>query len=100
MAASATFRYRPAVELEIPRMPGVVRVVRDDADAIAEVARGLAPVRTGTYRASISASLESGFRGPVGRVSATAPYSVFIEFGTNDTPAFRPITGAREQLGL
>jgi hypothetical protein len=98
MAVNATFRYFPSVEPQIRAMPGVVAVIEDDAQAIAEAARGLAPVRTGRYKASISAALERGSEGAVGRVSATAPYAIYIEFGTNDTPTFRPITAAAERF--
>lgn len=100
MAVHARFIYRPQVEAEIRAMPGVVAVIDADAKAIAQAAQGFAPVRTGAYRASISAALERGTTGAVGRVQAAAPYALFIEFGTNDTPAFRPLLRARESLGL
>lgn len=90
----------PAVDHIVAALPVVTAVVRTDAEAIAEAARGLAPVRTGRYRGSITAALEPSSEGARGRVSASVPYAPFIEFGTTDTPAFAPISHAARGLGL
>lgn len=57
--------------------------VRKAAEATADDARQLAPVRTGALRSSIEATI-SGTRAEVG---PTASYAPFVEFGTyKDAP--------------
>lgn len=97
-AVQAQLHLRPDIARVVVTVPAVEAVIRKDAEAIKDGARSLAPVRTGAYRDSIAAAVEHSSTGPTGRITASAPYAVFLEFGTNDTPTFAPITRAAAQV--
>ena len=59
--------------------------VRGQANAIADRARLLAPVRTGRYKASISVRDSRGWDGRLAAdVTAGVPYSTVVEVGRRD----------------
>ncbi len=64
------------------QQPYMVREVEDRAQRVWWTAQQLAPVRSGRYRASMAVT--SGVRpaGAYARVTASAPYSIFVERGT------------------
>lgn len=71
---------------------GINRMVRSDfmrremerrAERVLFVAQQLAPVRTGQYRASITVTSGTRGTGAYARVTANAPYSVYVEFGNS-----------------
>jgi len=66
------------------------------AELIAAAARANAPVRTGAYRDSIH--IEN--REDAVYVVADAPYAIWIEVGTADTPAFAPLRRAVAQTRI
>lgn len=68
---------------------------QDWAERIAQHARDNAPVRTGTYRDGIRVERDGDSVG----VLASAPYSLWVEFGTADTPAFAPLTRGIDESG-
>ena len=84
--------FLPAVGLERKVLEEFVDSGAQDqyAEAIAEAARELAPVLTGTYRDSIH--VEDG------KVVADAPHAAAVEGGTNDTPAFAPLRRGAETI--
>lgn len=60
--------------------------VRVEAERIADVARAIAPVRTGRYKASIHVEAGRGWDGRVAAdVIASVPYSAAVEFGNAHT---------------
>lgn len=103
MAAEITFErfdYRPEVEGELRRQRGIGDALRSVADDAANAARMFAPVRTGAYRASIASSVERSGDGYEARAGASVPYALFIEYGTNDTPAFSPLRKGIAAAGI
>lgn len=68
------------------------------AEEAARHARGIAPVASGEYRASITADVEETLDGWAGLVIAGAPHSVYVEFGTEDTPTFATLRRAGETI--
>ena len=64
----------------------------------AQYARESAPVATGAYRDSIEADVVEEDDGWKGRVVAGASYSVYLEFGTSDTPTFATLRRAGEAI--
>ncbi len=88
-----------ALQRAITSAPAVVRThassaVAASSFAIAQSARALAPVATGTLRANIiSSRVVGGLTGSVGLASKEAFYWRFVEYGTVNAPArpfFRP----------
>lgn len=63
-----------------------------------DFAQSIAPVASGEYRDSIEADVVETPDGWVGRVIAGAAHSVFVEFGTEDTPIFAPLRRAGETI--
>jgi HK97 gp10 family phage protein len=61
------------------------RGARKVADRVAELAEQLAPFDTGELRDSIH--VEEGDRPGMYQVVASAPYAVFVEYGTHKMPA-------------
>lgn len=98
MVTRARFEYRPGIERELANDGGIGKALGGIADDGASAARALAPVRTGAYRSSISASVERGSGGYVARTSADVAYASFIEYGTSDTPTFAPIRRGLEAV--
>lgn len=89
----------PALSAEFHRSSGGQKALLEAAEAIAENARGLAPVRTGDYRDSIT--VEQDRKGT--RVVAADFKAGWIEFGTGGdtpTPAHAPLRKGAEQAGL
>ena len=64
----------------------------------AALARERAPVATGAYRDSIEADVVEEDDGWKGRVVAGASYSVYLEFGSSDTPTFATLRRAGEAI--
>lgn len=62
------------------------------------IAKAQAPVRTGTYRDSISGTVAKAEGGWRGYVTASVYYAIFVEFGTEDTPTFATLRRAGEVL--
>ncbi|MFY1686495.1 HK97 gp10 family phage protein [Plantactinospora sp. WMMB782] len=69
---------------------GINNLVRSDmlrrecerrAELVRWTAQQIAPVRTGRYRASMTVTSGTRTRGAYARVTANAPYSVYVEFG-------------------
>lgn len=64
---------------------GLRSAVRDQANAIANRARQLAPVRTGRYKASIQVRDSRGWDGRIAAdVTVGVPYSTVVEVGRRD----------------
>lgn len=63
-----------------------------------EHARANAPVRTGTYRASIGASVVEESDGWKGHLTAGAAHAIYVEYGTEDTPIFATLRRAGEVI--
>lgn len=78
----ARFDYNPAGLQRVLASQRLLRVLRARATAGMRYARRLAPVRTGRYRASFR--VVSGTRNGVvyARLLNSAPYAVYLEFGT------------------
>lgn len=91
-----TFIPNPLIGVEIEASGMLLLPLDSTAETIADRARNLAPVDTGTYRNSIQADsgMENGKS--VGQVSSDVPYAAFIEFGTSDTPTFAVLRRASE----
>lgn len=68
------------------------------AQEAAQHAREIAPVATGEYRDSIEATVEETADGWQGQVIAGAAHSVYVEFGTEDTPTFATLRRAGETI--
>lgn len=77
--------------------PGVAKEVLTVAKGVSRAAFAIAPKREPRhmYAASIGTRLEVRTTGPVGYVYADVD-ALKIEFGTNDTPRFRPLGKALE----
>ncbi|MFB6392631.1 HK97 gp10 family phage protein [Polymorphospora lycopeni] len=99
----AQFRVRVNVDQAgVRRMmmqPWMQREMDRRGQRVAAVARSIAPVRTGRYRASIR--VRSGVRasGAYSEVVATAPYSYFLEVGTRHMAAQRILSRALHAAG-
>lgn len=73
---------------------GAGKAVQETSTAIAATARSLAPKLTGT----LAGSIEVQSTGPTSaEVTATAPYALYVEFGTGHGPAQPFMTPAGEQ---
>lgn len=68
---------------ELGRSPAMVAEMKRRAEVVAVRARAIAPVRTGRYKASIKATAGVRAGRAQGRVTASAPWSSFLEFGTS-----------------
>lgn len=68
---------------------GAARVIRSGTAKVHRDARRNAPVRTGALRDGIDSRVVGTGRNQsvAGIVGATARHSIFVEFGTSDTPA-------------
>lgn len=87
-----TFFPNPLLEAELEKgldMSG-------PAEAVAEIAKSIAPVLTGAYRDSIHVETD----GEGSKVVADTEYAVYVEVGTEDTTAFHVLTRAVESAGL
>lgn len=65
----------------------IASVVAAEAERIAAAARALAPVDTGDYRASITATTQPGDGRVVGIVEATSDHALVVEYGGRGTTA-------------
>jgi hypothetical protein len=96
----------PAGIAEVAALPGMVVAVGTIAAGIAESAKGHFesqgphPYDTGEYVASLQSSsgIEDGHA--IGHAYSDVPYSVYIEFGTEDTTAFQPLRLAIDSFRL
>lgn len=83
---------------------GINRMVRSDfmrrecerrAELVRFTAQQIAPVRTGRYRASMTVTSGTRTTGAYARVTANAPYSIWVEKGNSrGAPAQRVMTRA------
>lgn len=89
-----TFIPAPGLEHELRFSTDVAVAVHTKGQEVAERARAIAPVRTGFYRDSIVAEATVDAESVVTQIVAGAPYSVYIEFGTSDTPTFATLRRA------
>lgn len=96
----AVFIPNPIGIAAVPMSPGVVVVTGEVAEGIATVARTIAPVLTGAYRDSISASVGIEGGHALAHVSAGTDHAQYVEFGTSDTPTFAPLRRAAETYRL
>lgn len=72
----------------------VYNSVATACEIVAEEAKAIVPVRTGTLRDSISARPPAEENGVVvGAVEATAPYAMYVEYGTGRRGAESPGRG-------
>jgi hypothetical protein len=88
----ALFLPNPLLEAELEKGLDMT----DPANAVAEVARSIAPVDTGRYAASIHVETD----GEGAKVVADVPYAIFVEIGTFKDDAQHVLTRAVEQTGL
>lgn len=86
---AATFRANQAGIAALARTPAMRDAMQTLADRVANQARAIAPVVTGEYKASIEASTVQRDGKICGRVTAGAPHSQFLEFGTEHMDAQR-----------
>lgn len=86
---AATFRANQAGIASLARTPAMRDAMKALADRVANQARSIAPVDTGEYKASIDASTVERDGKAVGRVTAHADHSAFLEFGTRYMDAQR-----------
>ena len=99
---AATFVPVPGLNALVASMPEMFAEMEQAAQAIAEIAKGMAPVDEGDYRDSIEGHAEYD---PIaiGIVSATGDpeeQAIYLEFGTNDTPTFGTLRRAAESFRL
>lgn len=94
------FKYNPAATAQLARTAAMVETLREKAEDSAEQSRAIAPVDTGEYRDSITATagISKGFA--IGRVNAGKFTAGWLEFGTSDTPVFAPLRRGAEAAGL
>lgn len=78
----ARFDYSPIGLEAVLRSQRMQRALKRRADAGKEYAQRIAPVRTGRYKASFR--VVTGVRNGVAyaRLMNTAPYAIYLEFGT------------------
>lgn len=86
----AIFTPNPACPSEIEHSDFMAAWLLTQASEIADEAKAIAPVLTGAYQASITGKVEDA----KAIVSASAPYSSYLEFGTSDTPTFQTLRRA------
>lgn len=96
----AGFVLNPVGVAELGVSPQMGEAVEKMTAEIEAAAKAYAPVRTGAYRDSIASSLEIVGDVYVGKVTASAPYARFIEFGTSDTPTFQPLRKALDTFRI
>lgn len=91
------YRGAPYRILDQPEMKAMLAA---KAELAKDAAKGFAPVgKTHEYANSITAATDRDEDGhPVGRVTAEAPYSTVIEFGTYDQEAYRVLGKALDAL--
>jgi pectin methylesterase-like acyl-CoA thioesterase len=85
----------PVIYKLIPKMPIVQAAINIVGQDMEEIARATAPVATGKYRDSIHV-IEDG-DGII--LVADDEKAHYIEFGTEDTPAFATLRKAAESAG-
>jgi hypothetical protein len=90
-----------AIEGIVRRHPKVRQKLETVAQEIAVIAKADAPVGfTGDYRDSIQSKVYLAADGLRGRVFSDDFKAGFIEFGTEDTPAFHTLQKAAQSTGL
>lgn len=94
-----TFQFNKRVLRDLAHGKEMGALMGAGADAVRDVAKELAPVRTGAYQAGIQSRVvkdpKAGFSG---QVEATHFTSHFIEFGTVNQPARAPLRRALEAV--
>lgn len=87
-----TFLPNPFLEAELEKELDV----SEAAEVAAQIARAIAPVDSGEYRDSIHVESD----GEQTRLVAGTDHGIYVEIGTEDTPAFHVLTRAAEAAGL
>lgn len=95
-----TFIPNPLFTREIAAEPPMGLFLKAQAEEVKAGAESVSPVDTGLYKASFDTSVEETSEGFKGIVSNSAPYALFVEFGTEDTPVFAPLRTGLEKAGL
>lgn len=75
-------------------------VIAKATEAVADRARGFAPVEEGDYRDGIETDMVDGPDGPVGRVNATDWKSHWIEWGSRNNAVHAPLRRGVRAAGL
>lgn len=91
----STFIPNPALLSELESSAGMKDALKEAAEAGASEARRIAPVDTGDYQDSIHVEEGDGVQ-----LVADVPYAIYVELGTEDTPAFQPLRRGLEAAGL
>jgi HK97 gp10 family phage protein len=86
MSVLTTYYPNPALIALMEASELVAAGVEAKAELLADAARANAPEDTGALIASIGVKRA---RGVNYEVAATVPYAAYVEFGTEDTPRFR-----------
>lgn len=97
----SNFVPNPAFPAYLRRSPEMGAFLLFVAEAVAEEAKSIAPVRTGDYRDGIEATVLETGAGFIGRVNANNFKSWWIEVGTGHpgpTPAFAPLGAALQSV--
>lgn len=89
----------PDLDQQVRRLPEVKKTTRDAAEAVADIARSMAPFETGNYEAGI---VVQDTPGGGARVLASDQKSAWIEFGvpSRGIPARFILRRAVEAAGL
>lgn len=80
---------------------GMGKGMQDAARIVADNVRNEAPVRTGYYRRSIGSQPAGDYDGvATAEVTTSDPFWHIIEYGSVDSPAYRPFRRGVEDSGL
>ena len=90
----------PRFEEEVQQSDDLQSAVMEAAQAAADAAKGIVPVDTGALRDSIQAVEDKQGENAGATVEATAPYAMFVEFGTQDHSAQPFLRPAVDSVGL
>jgi hypothetical protein len=82
MPANARFEFNEAGWRAALASADMQKAMLGKAEKVAARAQATAPVVTGRYRASIRAEARVIDGKAVGRVTASVPYALFVEYGT------------------
>lgn len=97
-----SFRFvpNPAFTLQVAREPLMAAFLEEEAQVVKAGAESVSPVDTGLYKSSFDTEIATEHGGFVARVTNSAPYWLYIEFGTSDTPTFQPLRKGLELAHL
>ena len=94
----SNFRKNPALEIEIAKLPGTHKVLEEAAQAVARVARSIAPQesRRKNYKRSIKVARDANST----TVYTTDIAGHLVEYGSAKNPAYAPLRRAVRAAGL